>query len=104
MFDETDKSRVGLLKRGIRPDITGEGHMSMMAEPGVDGYDMEHGVPKTLDDETARNHYQAKFEAGTSKFDGEEMLRRYRFSVVITKLVEVLYRRGMTLKGNSREW
>ena len=79
-----------------------EGHAAMMSETGVDGFDMERGMPRTLDDETARNHYQAKFEANTSKYDGEEMLRRYRFSVVITKLVEVLYRRGYDLEGDFK--
>ena len=98
VFVETDKSRVDLLRKGVRHDITGDGHATLMSETGVDGFDMEQGMPKTIDDETAREYYQAKYEAGTSKYDGEEMMRRYRFSVVVSKLVEVLYRRGYDLE------
>ncbi len=102
MFVETDKSRAVLLSKGIRHDITGNGHATMKSDTGVDGFDMERGIPTTVDDETARNHYQAKFEANTSKYDGEEMVRRYRFSVIITKLIEVLYRWGYDLEGEFK--
>ena len=101
-FKETDKTRVELMKQGVRLDITGAGHMMLLADPGVGGFDMENGVPKTVDDETARRHYQAKFDTGNSNFDGDEMLRRYRFSVVITKLLEALYRRGYDLDGEFK--
>ena len=101
-FEENDKSRVELMKEGVRPDITGSGHMMLLADPGVGGYDMEDGVPKTADDEFARRHYQAKFGVGNSNYDGDEMLRRYRFSVVITKLLEALYRRGYDLEGEFK--
>ena len=101
-FRETDKSRVELMKEGVRLDITGAGHMMLLADPGVGGFDMEDGVPKTVDDETARRHYQAKFDTGNSNFDGDEMLKRYRFSVVITKLLEALYRRGYDLDGEFK--
>ena len=97
MFMQTDETRVKSLKEGVRHDITGEGHKVLTANPGVGGFDMTNGVPKTVDDDSAREHYQAKHEAGRSKYDGEEMLRRYRFSVVITKMLEALYRRGYDL-------
>ena len=94
MFMQTDESRVKSLREGIRHDITGDGHKVLTGNPGVGGFDMTNGVPKTVDDDSAREHYQAKHEAGRSKYDGEEMLRRYRFSVVISKMLEALYRRG----------
>ena len=101
-FEENGKSRVGLMKEGVRPDITGSGHMMLLADPGVGGYDMKDGVPKIVDDEFARRYYQAKFDTGNSNYDGNEMLRRYRFSVVITKLLEALYRRGYDLDGEFK--
>ena len=67
----------------------------MKKGPGDDDFDLSRGRPITVDDDdddddVARKHYQDKYEAEGSKFDGDEMLRRYRFSVVITKLVEAL--------------
>lgn len=64
----------------------------MKKGPGDDDFDLSRGLPITADDDddVARKHYQDKYEAEGSKFDGDEMLRRYRFSVVITKLVEAL--------------
>ena len=69
----------------------------MKKGPGDDDFDLSRGLHIIVDDDdddddddVARKHYQDKYEAEGSKFDGDEMLRRYRFSVVITKLVEAL--------------
>ena len=103
VFEESDESRARLLRKGIRHDITGTDHPSMKADNGVDGFDMEQGIPKTVDDDIVRNHFQEKFENKMSKYDGEEMLRRYRFSVVVTKLLEVLYRRGYDFEEDFKK-
>ncbi len=98
----TDEGRAKSLSTGNRHDVTGSGHPVLRSEDGVLGFAMYNGVPVTVDDETYRNHFQAKFENGTSRYDGEEMLRRYRFSVIVTKLIEALYRRGHELDGHFK--
>ena len=102
MFDETDDTRKELLKKGVRHDITGDDHPVLKSGPGEDDFDLIRGIPRTVDDDTARKHYQEKHEAGRSKYDGEEMLRRYRFSVLVSKMTEALYRRGYDLERDFR--
>lgn len=94
-----DVTRRHLLRKGIRHDVQGSGHPIAKNGPGADDFELVRQLPVTVDEDTVRQHYQAKYEAGESDHDGEEMLRRYRFSVVISKLIEVLYR-GYILDGS----
>ena len=99
VFEETDiKSR----KLLVRHDVAGQGHPVAKNGPGEDDFELNRGLPVTMDDEVVRRHYQDKRIAGNSNHDGDEMMRRYRFSVVITKLIEALYRRGYDLDGSFR--
>ena len=58
--------RRGLLKEGIRHDAQGTGHPVIKNGPGPDDFELVRGLRATVDDETARQHYQAKYDAGTS--------------------------------------
>ena len=98
MFESNDIQRRQLLRDGIRHDVQGNGRPVIKNGPGPDDFELIRGLPVTVDDDTARQHYQAKFEAGTSKYDGNEMMGRYRFSVAITKIIEALYRRGYDME------
>ena len=51
----------------------------------------------TVSDETAYEHYRKAEAEGRTPNPPEENLRRYRFSVVINKLTETLYRLGYDL-------
>ena len=53
---------------------------------------LENGLLVTVSDETALEHYRKRRQAQASLFEAEVMLRRYRFSGVINKLTETLYR------------
>ena len=90
------------MREGTRHDVQGKGHPVVVCGPTNDDFELDQGLPITVDDETVRQHYQDKHEAvpPTSRYDGDEMLRRYRFSVVITKLTEALYRLGYDMEGS----
>ena len=100
VFDSNDIRRRQYLREGARHDVHGAGHPVVVCGPNDDDFELDQGLPVTVKDEDVKQHYQAKHEAGTSKYDGEEMLRRYRFSVVITKLTEALYRLGYDIDGS----
>ena len=100
VFDSNDIRRRQYLREGTRHDVHGSGHPVVVCGPNDDDFELDQGLPVTVGDEAVRQHYQAKHEAGTSKYDGDEMLRRYRFSVVIIKLTEALYRLGYEIEGS----
>ena len=101
VFDETDNGRAKLLAKGIRHDITGEDHPVLRV--GLGGvFALERGLPVTVDDGTLRDFYQDRAKAPGATLDAEERVRRYKFSVMVTKLIEALYRRGYDLGGDFR--
>ena len=86
------------VESGFRHDITGPDHpiLTVMIKEGEterEEFLLENRLPSTVDDEEAHKHYQKLDVNGESKYDGDEMLRRYRFSVIVNKLTETLYRR-----------
>ena len=101
VFDETDNGRAKLLAKGIRHDTTGEDHPVLRV--GLGGvFALERGLPVTVDDDTLRAVYQDKARMPGATLDAEERVRRYKFSVMVTKLIEALYRRGYDLGGTFR--
>ena len=100
VFDSNDIKRRQYLRDGIRHDVQRSGHPVVVCGPNDDDFELDQGLPVTVKDDDVRQHYQAKHEANNSKYDGEEMLRRYRFSVVITMLTEALYRLGYDIDGS----
>ena len=101
VFDETDNSRAKLLADGIRHDITGTDHPVLRT--GLGGpFTLERGLPVTVDEDTLRAFYEDRAKAPGATIDAEERVRRYRFSVMVTKLIEALYRRGYDLAGDFR--
>ena len=63
---------------------------------------MERGLPVTVDDGTLRDFYEDRARAPGATLDAEERVRRYKFSVMVTRLIEALYRRGYDLAGEFR--
>lgn len=63
---------------------------------------LERGLPVTVDDDTLRDFYQDRARMPGATLDAEERVRRYKFSVMVTKLIEALYRRGYDLGGEFR--
>lgn len=100
VFLQSDKQKKASIAMGYRHDITGGNHPFIMSGPGKEDFALDRGLPVTLDDETVQQHFQRLHEKKESKSDGDEMVRRYRFSVVVTKLIEALYRRGYDLEGD----
>ena len=100
VFECKDIKRRQNMRQGMRHDVQGSGHPVVVCGPNDDDFELDQGLPVTVKDEDVRRHFQAKHEANTSKYDGDEMLRRYRFSVVITKLTEALYRLGYDVEGS----
>lgn len=86
------------MREGIRHDVGG--HPVVRNGPNEDDFELNRGLPIVVDDEIVRQHFQEKHDAGNSKNDGDEMTRRYRFSVVTTKWIGALYRRGYELDGD----
>ena len=101
VFDETDIGRAKLLAKGVRHDITGEDHPVLRV--GLGGpFALERGLPVTIDDDTLRDFYEDRARAPGATLDAEERVRRYKFSVMVTRLIEALYRRGYDLAGEFR--
>ena len=101
VFDETDNNRAKLLADGIRHDVTGTDHPVLRT--GLGGpFTLERGLPVTVDEDTLRAFYEDRAKAPGATIDAEERVRRYRFSVMVTKLIEALYRRGYDLAGDFR--
>ena len=101
VFDETDIERAKLLAKGVRHDITGEDHPVLRV--GLGGpFALERGLPVTVDDGTLRDFYEDRARVPGATLDAEERVRRYRFSVMVTRLIEALYRRGYDLAGEFR--
>ena len=101
VFDETDNKRAKLLADGIRHDVTGTDHPVLRT--GLGGpFTLERGLPVTVDEDTLRVFYEDRANAPGATIDAEERVRRYRFSVMVTKLIEALYRRGYDLAGDFR--
>ena len=101
VFEETDNGRAELLAKGIRHDITGEDHPVLRVRLGG-VFALERGLPVTVDDDTLRDFYQDRARMPGATLDAEERVRRYKFSVMVTKLIEALYRRGYDLGGEFR--
>ena len=101
VFEETDNSRARLLARGCRHEVTGENHPVLRATLGG-GFALDRGLPVTVDDATLYQVYHGRFLNQDTRIEAEEMARRYRFGVVVTKLVEALYRRGYDLEKEFR--
>ena len=99
VFLQSDKKKLESMKAGYRHDVTGGDQPFIMTGPNNDEFALDRGLPVTLDSKTVTEHFQSRHEDGKSRSDGAEMARRYRFSVVITKLIEALYRRGHDLDG-----
>ncbi|MCV6575884.1 MAG: hypothetical protein OIF58_09130, partial [Cohaesibacter sp.] len=99
VFLQSDKKKLESMKAGYRHDVTGGDQPFIMTGPNNDEYALDRGLPVTLDSNTVSQHFQSRHENKKSRSDGAEMARRYRFSVVITKLIEALYRRGHDLDG-----
>ena len=101
VFDETDNKRAKLLADGVRHDITGTDHPVLRT--GLGGpFTLERGLPVTVDEGTLRDFYEDRAKATGATLDAEERVRRYRFSVMVTRLIEALYRRGCDLAGEFR--
>ena len=101
VFFETDNERAKLLAQGIRHDITGQDHPVLRT--GLGGpFTLERGLPVTVDEGTLRDFYEDRARAPGATLDAEERVRRYKFSVMVTKLIEALYRRGYELAGDFR--
>ena len=101
VFDETDIGRAKLLAKGVRHDITGTDHPVLRV--GLGGpLSLERGLPVTVDDGTLRDFYEDRARAPGATLDAEERVRRYKFSVMVTRLIEALYRRGYDLAGEFR--
>ncbi len=99
-FLQSDKQKKESMNAGYRHDTTVKGYPFIMTGPNNDEYVLDRGLPVTLDDETVKQHFDALHKDELSKSDGDEMTRRYRFSVVISKLIEALYRRGYEIDGD----
>ena len=101
VFDETDNGRAKLLAEGVRHDITGTDHPVLRT--GLGGpFTLERGLPVTVDEGTLRDFYEDRAKAPGATLDAEERVRRYKFSVMVTRLIEALYRRGYDLAGDFR--
>ena len=101
VFDETDNGRAKLLADGVRHDITGTDHPVLRT--GLGGpVTLERGLPVTVDEGTLRDFYEDRAKAPGATLDAEERVRRYKFSVMVTRLIEALYRRGYDLAGEFR--
>ena len=101
VFFETDNERAKLLAQGIRHDITGQDHPVLRT--GLGGpFTLERGLAVTVDEGTLRDFYEDRARAPGATLDAEERVRRYKFSVMVTKLIEALYRRGYELAGDFR--
>ena len=101
VFDETDNGRAKLLAEGVRHDITGTDHPVLRT--GLGGpFTLERGLPVTVDEGTLRDFYEDRAKARGATLDAEERVRRYKFSVMVTRLIEALYRRGYDLAGDFR--
>ena len=101
VFFETDNERAKLLAQGIRHDITGKDHPVLRT--GLGGpFTLERGLPVTVDEGTLRDFYEDRAKAPGATLDAEERVRRYRFRVMVTRLIEALYRRGYELAGDFR--
>ena len=101
VFEETDNSRARLLAEGTRHDITGSDHPVLRT--GLGGpFTLERGLPVTVDDGTLHDHYENRANVPGATLDAEERVRRYKFSVMITKLIEALYRRGYDMAGDFK--
>eukprot|EP00434_Breviolum_minutum_P029208 symbB.v1.2.025835.t2/scaffold2536.1/size76742/1 len=86
---------------GIRHDVTGTDHPVLRT--GLGGpFTLERGLPVTVDEDTLRAFYEDRAKAPGATIDAEERVRRYRFSVMVTKLIEALHRRGYDLAGDFR--
>ena len=101
VFEETDNSRARLLGRGCRHEVTGEDHPVLRATLGGE-FALDRGLPVTVGDTTLYQVYHGRFVNKDTRIEAEEMARRYRFGVVVTKLVEALYRRGYDLERDFR--
>ena len=101
VFDETDNGRAKLLADGIRHDITGKDHPVLRVELGGT-FTLERGLPVTVDDGTLLDFYQDRAKMSRATLDAEERVRIYKFSVMVTKLIEALYRRGYDLGSEFR--
>ena len=84
VFRETDNSRARLLARGCRHEITGENHPVVRVQLGGE-FALDQGLPVTVDDTTLYQFYHGRFTDGHSRIEAEEMMRRYKFGVVVTK-------------------
>ena len=102
VFDETDNKRAKRLADGIRHDVTGTDHPVLRTGLGEDHSLWKEGLPVTVDEDTLRAFYEDRAKAPGATIDAEERVRRYRFSVMVTKLIEALYRRGYDLAGDFR--
>ena len=102
VLDKTDRQKRETDTGGLRHDITGKGHPMEMQTVIVDGVERQEPIYKdglyiTVSDETALEHYRREQEANRTEHPPEENLRRYRFSVVVNRLTETLYRLGYDL-------
>ena len=102
VLEKTDRQKREANAEGFRHDITGKGHPVEMETVTVDGVERQEpiyqdGLYITASDERARDHYHNEFVAKRTDHPPEENLRRYRFSVVVNKLTETLYRLGYDL-------
>ena len=61
----------------------------------------KHGLYITVSDQTAFEHYHGLHSRGGTQHLPDENLRRYRFSVVVNKLTETLYRLGYELEKDG---
>ena len=102
VLDKTDRQKRETDTGGLRHDITGKGHPIEMQTVTVDGVERQEPIYKdglyiTVGDEHALEHYRREFVVGRTENEPEENLRRYRFSVVVNRLTETLYRLGYDL-------
>ncbi len=101
MLDKTDRQKRETDTGGL--NITGKGHPIEMRTVTVDGVEKQEPIYKdglyiTVSDNYALDHYRREFVAGRTENEPEENLRRYKFSVVVNRLTETLYRLGYDLE------
>ena len=106
VLEKTDREKRATDSEGLRHDITGRGHpieMTTITENGVEREEpiYKNGLYITVSDQTAYEHYNSLYLRKKTQNPPDENLRRYRFSVVVNKLTETLYRLGYELEKDG---
>ena len=106
VLEKTDRHKRSKGNEGLRHDITGKDHpieMTTVTENGVEREEpiYKNGLYITASDQTAYEHYHNLHLRGGTQNPPDENLRRYRFSVVVNRLTETLYRLGYEMEKDG---